>query len=36
LRNKTGFESRKISDIVQRFKIEDKIKSGGREIYVKA
>jgi GTP-binding protein EngB required for normal cell division len=36
LRNKTGFESRKISNIVQRFKREGKIKSGGRGIYVKA
>jgi hypothetical protein len=36
LRNKTGFESRKISNIVQRFKREGKIKSSGRGIYVKA
>ncbi len=36
LKNKTGFESRKISNIVQRFKREGKIKSGGRGIYVKA
>ena len=36
LRNKTGFESRKISNIVQRFKREGKIQSGGRGIYVKA
>ena len=36
LKNKSGFESRKISNIVQRFKREGKIKSGGRGIYVKA
>jgi len=36
LRNKTGFESRKISDIVQRFKREGKIKNNGKGIYVKA
>ncbi|MBL7204300.1 MAG: hypothetical protein ISS63_08205 [Desulfobacteraceae bacterium] len=36
LKNKTGFEGRKISNIVQRFKREGKIKSGGRGIYVKA
>ncbi len=36
LKTKTGFESRKISNIVQRFKREGKIKSGGRGIYVKA
>ncbi len=36
LKNKTGFESRKISNIVQRFKREGKIQSGGRGIYVKA
>ena len=36
LRNKTGFEGRKISCIVQRFKRGGKIKSGGRGIYVKA
>ena len=36
LKTKTGYEGRKISDIVQRFKREGKIKSGGRGIYVKA
>ena len=36
LRNKTGFESRKISGIVQRFKKEGKIKNRGKGIYVKA
>ena len=36
LKIKTGFEDRKISNIVQRFKREGKIKSGGRGIYVKA
>jgi hypothetical protein len=36
LRKKTGFESRKISGIVQRFKREDKIKNSGKGIYVKA
>jgi hypothetical protein len=36
LRNKTGFESRKISGIVQRFKREGKIKNSGKGIYVKA
>ncbi|MFH1950951.1 MAG: hypothetical protein ABIL06_04980 [Pseudomonadota bacterium] len=36
LKTKTGFEDRKISNIVQRFKREGKIKSGGRGIYVKA
>ena len=36
LKNKTGFESRKISDIVQRFKREGKIKNSGKGIYVKA
>jgi len=36
LKNKTGFESRKVSNIVQRFKREGKIQSGGRGIYVKA
>ena len=36
LRNKTGFESRKISGIVQRFKKEGKIKNSGKGIYVKA
>ena len=35
LKNKTGFESRKISNIVQRFKREGKIQSVGRGIYVK-
>ena len=35
LRNKTGFESRKISGIVQRFKREGKIKNSGKGIYVK-
>jgi len=36
LRNKTGFESRKISDIVQRFKREGKVKNSGKGISVKA
>ena len=36
LRKKTGFESRKISGIVQRFKREGKIKNSGKGIYVKA
>jgi len=36
LKNKTGFESRKISYIVQRFKREGKIKNSGKGIYVKA
>jgi hypothetical protein len=36
LRNKTGFESRKISGIVQRFKKEGKIKNSGKGIYVEA
>ena len=36
LRKKTGFESRKISGIVQRFKKEGKIKNSGKSIYVKA
>lgn len=36
LKNKTGFEGRKISGIVQRFKREGKIKSSGKGIYVKA
>ena len=36
LKTKTGFESRKISNIVQRFKREGKIKSSGKGIYVKA
>ena len=36
LRKKTGFESRKISGIVQRFKKEGKIKNSGKGIYVKA
>ena len=34
LRNKTGFEGRKISGIVQRFKREGKIKNSGKGIYV--
>jgi len=34
LKNKAGFESRKISNIVQRFKREGKIKSGGRGIFM--
>lgn len=36
LRNKTGFEGRKISNIVQRFKREGKVKNSGKGIYVKA
>ena len=36
LRNKTGFEGRKISDIVQRFKREGKVKNSGKGLYVKA
>ncbi len=36
LKTKTGFESRKISGIVQRFKKEGKIKNSGKGIYVKA
>lgn len=36
LRNKTGFEGRKISNIVQRFKREGKVKNRGKGIYVKA
>ena len=36
LKTKTGFEGRKISDIVQRFKREGKIKNSGKGIYVKA
>ena len=36
LRMKTGFESRKISGIVLRFKKEGKIKNNGKGIYVKA
>jgi len=36
LRKKTGFESRKISGIVQRFKKEGKIKNSGKGIYLKA
>ena len=36
LKMKTGFESRKISGIVQRFKKEGKIKNNGKGIYVKA
>jgi hypothetical protein len=36
LRNKTGFEGRKISGMVQRFKREGKIKNSGKGIYVKA
>ncbi len=36
LKNKTGFEGRKISNIVQRFKREGKIKNNGKGIYVKA
>ncbi len=36
LKTKTGFEGRKINNIVQRFKREGKIKSGGSGIYVKA
>ena len=36
LRKKTGFESRKISGIVQRFKKEGKIKNSAKGIYVKA
>jgi len=36
LKTKTGFESRKISDIVQRFKREGKVKNSGKGIYVKA
>jgi len=36
LKTKTGFEGRKISDIVQRFKREGKIKSSKKGIYVKA
>ena len=35
LRKKTGFESRKISGIVQGFKKEGKIKNNGKGIYVK-
>ena len=35
LKTKTGFEGRKISDIVQRFKREGKIKSSEKGIYVK-
>jgi len=34
-KNKTGFESRKISDIVQRFKREGRVKNSGKGIYVK-
>ena len=36
LRNKTGFEGRKIRDIIYRLKKEGKIKSAGRGLYVKA
>lgn len=36
LKTKTGFESRKISGIIQRFKREGKIKNSGKGIYVKA
>ena len=36
LKTKTGFEGRKISSIVQRFKREGKIKNRGKGIYVKA
>ena len=35
LKTKTGFEGRKISDIVKRFKREGKIKSSEKGIYVK-
>ena len=35
LRKKTGFEGRKISGIIQRFKKEGKIKSREKGIYVK-
>jgi len=33
---KTGFEGRKVGDIIYRLKKGDKIKSAGRGIYVKA
>ena len=36
LKNKTGFEGRKIGDIIYRLKKEGKIRSAGRGIYVKA
>ena len=36
LKTKTGFEGRKISDIVQRFKREGKVKNSGKGLYVKA
>ena len=36
LKKKTGFEGRKISGIIQRFKKEGKIKSSEKGIYVKA
>ncbi len=36
LSKKTGFESRKIGYIVQRFRKEGKIKNSGKGIYVKA
>lgn len=36
LKHKTGFEGRKIGDIIYRLKKEGKIRSAGRGIYVKA
>ncbi len=36
LRKKTGFEGRKIRDIIYRLKKQGKIKSEGKGIYVKA
>ena len=36
LRKKTGFEGRKIGDIIYRLKKQGKIKSGGRGLHVKA
>jgi len=36
LKKKTGFEGRKIGDIIYRLKKQGKIKSGERGIYIKA
>jgi len=36
LKNKTGFEGRKMRDTIFRLRKQDKIKSAGKGIYVKA
>jgi hypothetical protein len=36
LRNKTGFEGRKIRDLIYRLKKQGKIKTEGKGLYIKA